>query len=306
MQALHLLARANVQRGDYKIARQSFEEAIQLSQRIGDDQSAYIAHQDIGLLLIRQGRYQEALAHTDETYKLANKVGAKKTAALSRVDRANALWRLGRSDEARAALSEAALMAEKEGAARDLSAHYQLAFSRMTLSEGQLKEARQRAQHALEKASTHIASVATLGQSTLGLIESLSGSRAGVAQCHEAEKIARDSKDPYLISETLLIRAEALLHQRDFEAAIKAASESQEFAARIGKQDSEWISYSIAARAAHNLGRLQVAQDYASRAEAALAQLEQHWGADNYKSYLDRPDIQLSRKQLGELVADKP
>src|SRR5688572_1134812 len=306
MQALHLLARANVQRGDYKVARQSFEEALQLSQRIGDDQSAYIAHQDIGLLLIRQGRYHEALDHTEETYKLANKVGAKKTAALSRVDRANALWRLGRYDEARAALTEAALMAEKEGAARDLAAHYQLALSRMTLSEAQLKEARQRAQRALETASTHIASVASLGRSTLGLIESLTGSRAGVAQCNEAVKIARESNDPYLISETLLILAEALLHQRNFEEAIKAALESQEFGARIGKQDSEWTSYSIAAQAAHNLGRRQEAQEYASRAEAALAQLEQHWGADNYKGYLGRPDIQLSRKQLGELIAVKP
>src|SRR5687768_18316334 len=107
MQALHLLARANLQRGDYKVARQSFEEALQLSQRIGDDQSAYIAHQDIGLLSISQGRYHEAVGHTEETYKLANKVGAKKTAALRRVDRANALWRMGRYDEARAALTEA-------------------------------------------------------------------------------------------------------------------------------------------------------------------------------------------------------
>ena len=306
MQALHLLARANVQRGDYKVARKSFEEAIQLSQRIGDDQMAYIAHQDIGLLLIRQGRYHEALDHTDETYKLANKVGAKKTAALSRVDRANALWRLGRYDEARAALREAAVLAEKEGAARDLSAQYQLALSRMALSERQINEARKPAQRALETASTNITSVATLGRSSLGMVEYLTGLRAGVAQCHEAVKAARESNDPYLISETLLIQAEALLHQRDFEGAIKAALESQEFAARIGKQDSEWISYSIAAQAAHNLGRPQEAQDYASRAETALAQLEQHWGADNYKSYLDRPDIQISRKQLGDLVAVKP
>jgi len=258
------------------------------------------------LLLIRQGRYHEALDHTEETYKLANKVGAKKPAALSRVDRANALWRLGRYDEARAALSEVAVIAEKEGAARDLSAHYQLARSRMMLSERQLDEARRRAQRALETAATHIASVATLGRSTLGLIESLTRSGAGVAQCHEAVKIARESNDPYLISETLLILAETLLHHREFEAAIKAALESQEFGARIGKQDSEWTSYSIAAQAMNNLGRPQEAQDYASRAETALAQLEQLWGAGNYKSYLGRPDIQLSRKQLGELIAVKP
>ena len=306
MQALHLLARAKVTQGDYTIARKSFEEAIQISQRIGDNTTALLAHQDIGLLLIRQGQYHNALPYTDETQKIANNLGAKKYIALSRVDRANALWRLGRYDEARTALNEAASMATKEGAARDLSSHYQMARARMALSERELTEARHNAQGAIAVASTHVTSVATLGRSTLGVVESLTGSRAGVNRCGEAIKMARDSGDPYLISEASLMAAEALLQLRDFEGAIKASLESQEFAARIGKQDSEWISYSIAAHAARSLSRHQEANDYALRAATALAQLEQHWGKSNYDSYLTRPDVQISRKQIGDMLAAKP
>ena len=306
MQAWHLLARAKVQQGDYTVARKSFEEAIQLSQRIGDNTTALLAHQDIALLLIRQGKYEEALRYTDETQKIANNAGAKKFTALSRVDRANALWRLGQYDAARAALNEAAPVAEKEGAARDLSSHYQLARARMALSERQLGDARQKAQGAIATASTHVKTVATLGQSTLGLVEALTGARAGIAQCEEGVKIARESGDPYLVSEALLMLAEARLKHRDFEGAIKAALESQEFAARIGKQDSEWIVYAIAAEAARGLGQSQAAQDYESRARTALAQLEQHLGKNNYNSYLTRPDVQISRKQIGDAVAVKP
>lgn len=306
MQAWHLLARAKVQQGDYTVARKNFEEALQLSQRIGDNTTALLAHQDIALLLIRQGKYEEALPHTDETYKIANNAGAKKFTALSRVDRANALWRLGRYDEARAALKEAATIAEKEDAARDLSSHYQLARARMALSELQLEDARQRAQGAIATASTHVKTVATLGRSTLGLVEALTGAPAGLKRCEEGVRIARESGDPYLVSEALLMLAEARLKHRDFDGAIKAALESHEFAARIGKQDSEWIVYSIATQAERGLGQSQAAKDYASRARTTLAQLEQHLGKNNYNSYLARPDVQISRKQIGDVVAVEP
>jgi serine/threonine protein kinase/Tfp pilus assembly protein PilF len=307
MQALHLLARAKVQQGDYTVARKSFEEALQLSQRLGDDTTALLSHQDIGLLLIRQGRYHEALGHTEETSKIANKLGARKFVALSRVDRANALWRLGRYDEARAALGEAASMAEKPGAARDLSSHYHLAHARMALSQRRLPEARNQSGQAISMSADHVVSAAILGRSTAGLVLALSGSvREGGAKCEEAVETARRSGDPYLISEALLLLAETLAQAGNSEGALKAALESQEFAKRIGKRDSEWLAYSIAARASRVLGRPQEAHDYASRATTSLSQLEQEWGKDNYNSYLARTDVQISRKQISEIIAVKP
>ncbi len=301
MQALHLRARAKVQHGDYQVARQSFEEAIQLSERIGDETTALIGHQDVGALLIRQGKYHEALPHADETFKIADKLGAKKFAANSRVIRANALWRLGRYDDARKALSEAAPMAEKEGAARDLASHYLLAVARIALSQRRLPEARQKATESVTRSADQVMTVAILGRSVSGVTLALTGSaRQGVAETNKALEMARKSADPYLISEALLLLAEALTQQGDWEASLNAAKESQEYSARIGKQDSEWLAYALAANAARNLARPTEAQDYATRANDALAQLEKLWGKENYNSYLARPDVQISRTQIGD------
>jgi hypothetical protein len=41
------------------------------------------------------------------------------------------------------------------------------------------------------------------------------------------------------------------------------------------------------------------------RADKLLPSIEQQWGSDNYGSYLKRPDIQLFRTQLNQLLADK-
>jgi tetratricopeptide (TPR) repeat protein len=307
MQSHHLLARAKVQHGDYAFARQNFDDALKLSQRIGDDTSACLAHQDIALLLLRQGKYPEALSHTDDTFNIANKLGAKKLAASSRVDRANGLWRLGRYDEARAALTEAAGMAEKPGAARDLASYYHLALARMALSERRLPKAREEAQQAITMSGNQVLTAAILGRSTLGSAEALSGSgREGAAKCQEALELARQSSDPYLISEALLLLAETQAQHGNWEAALKAALESQAPAERIGKLDSEWLAYSIAAQAARGLNRPQEARDYSTRAANALSRLEQQWGKDNYNSYLARTDVQISRKQISELVAVKP
>ncbi len=70
--------------------------------------------------------------------------------------------------------------------------------------------------------------------------------------------------------------------------------------ARLGKQDSEWVAWVIAARASRSTGDTTKAQDFAKRAADLLAGLPAKWGAENYNSYLNRPDIQFVRKQLSE------
>ncbi len=198
-------------------------------------------------------------------------------------------------------------MAENPGAARDLSSHYHLALARMALSERRLPEARREAAQAITTSANQVVTVAILGRSIEGLVQSLSGSaHQGGTRCQEALEIAKQSRDPYLVSEALLLFAETLAQAGDSEGASKAALESHELASRIGKRDSEWIAYAIAARASRTMGRQQEAHDYATRAANSLSQLEQEWGTDNYNSYLARTDVQISRKQISELLAEKP
>ena len=307
LQALALLARVKVQKGDYEAALKAFEQQLKLTQQFGDQPQTGLAHEDIGLLFIKQGRYPDALGHFEESYGIAKSLGVQKNVGLSLTDRANALWRLGRYDEARAALSEASSIAEHPDAAKNLSSAYYLALARMALSERRFAEAQAKAQQALALAGTQVKSMGIAATYTLGLVQALSGSsREGRIKCEEAVSMARESRDPSLLSEALLALAEVLVQAGDSAGALKASLESQEFFARFGKQDQEWLAWLVAARASRNMGDTQKADEYASHAESLLSGLQQKWGGDNYNTYLNRLDVQFSRKQLSELIAGKP
>jgi GH15 family glucan-1,4-alpha-glucosidase len=76
----------------------------------------------------------------------------------------------------------------------------------------------------------------------------------------------------------------------------------QKIFAQSGQKDSEWRALLIAARASDLAGDKVAAQDYASRADKACSELAQKWGAESYESYLRRPDIQLYRTQLAQIL----
>ena len=306
LQALALLARVKVQKGDYDAALQAFEQQLKLTQQLGDQPQAGLAHEDIGLLFIRQGRYPEALGHFAGSYAIAKSLGVQKNVGLSLTDRANALWRLGRYAEARAALGEASSVAERPDAAKNLSSAYYLAIARMALSERRFAEAQAKAQQALALAGTQIKSTGIAATYVLGLAQALSdAAREGRLKCEGAVTMARQSRDPSLLSEALLALAEALIQAGDSAGALKASLESQQLFARFGQQDSEWLAWLVAARASRSAGDTERAHEYASRAESLLSGLQQKWGGDNYNTYLNRPDVQFSRKQLSELIAGK-
>jgi eukaryotic-like serine/threonine-protein kinase len=307
MQVKHLLARAKVAKGDYEPALQTLNEALQLAQRIGDLGTMILAKEDIGLIYIRQGKYPTALAPLQESYDIAKSLRSAKNAALLLIDRSNALWRLGRYEEARLALNETAGYAEKPDTSRNVSASYNLALARIALSERRFADAQAKARVAIQLASEAVTSSATGGRSALGMAMSESGASNTAKQtCEEAVELARQSADPYLLSEALLALAHVLNRTGDNSGALQAAMESQQLFARSSKQDSEWMAWLIAASATAKTGDMSKAHEYATRAESLLSSLEQQWGSDNYRSYLTRPDIQFSRKQLSDLIAGKP
>ena len=304
MQAAQLLARAKVQKGEYDAAQQSLEQMLKLSQQLGESSTTGLAHEDLGILFIKQGRYPEALPHLQESYAIAKSLNTERNVALSLIDRVNAFWRLGRYDDARAALSEASPIAERPDAARDLSAVYYLAAARLALSERQFPEALAKAQKVIELATDQLKNRTIPATFIVGSAQALSGSsRQGQLKCQEAVEMARKSGDPFLLSEALLSLAEAMIESGNTAGALKNALESQELFARAGKKDGEWLAWLIAARASRSDS--QKGGEYASRAQEVLSQLQQKWGDDNYNTYLNRPDVQFSRKQLSEFIAGK-
>jgi serine/threonine protein kinase/uncharacterized protein HemY len=303
MQAAQLLARMKMQKGEYDAAQQGFEQTLKLSEQLGESSTTGLAHEDLALLFIKRGRYPEALAHAQESYAVAKSLDVKKTMALTLIDRANVLWRLGRYDDARAALSEASLIAERPEAARDLSAAYYLAAARLSLSERQFPEARSKAQRVLDVNTNQFKIPATF---TIGSSQALSGSsKSGQLKCQEALEMARQYGDPFLVSEALLSLAETMVASGNSAVALKQALEAQALFASSGNKDSEWLAWLTAAKASSGAGDNQTAQEYALRAQGALSELQQKWGDDYYNSYLNRPDIKFSRKQLSEFLAGK-
>ena len=93
-----------------------------------------------------------------------------------------------------------------------------------------------------------------------------------------------------------------MLQQKDGAGALENAIGVQKVFAQSGQQDSEWRALLIAARASDLAQNKSAAQDYASRADATCNALQQKWGADAYQSYLKRPDVQMYRKQLSDLL----
>jgi hypothetical protein len=80
---------------------------------------------------------------------------------------------------------------------------------------------------------------------------------------------------------------------------------AQPLFASSAQRESEWRAWLLSARSMRLEGDRSIAYDYAVRAEAARAALEARWGEDNYRSYAQRPDIQVRLKQLAQLLEAK-
>lgn len=300
-QAFALLARAKVQKGEYEEALKAFEEQLKLAQQLDDQSQAGTVLSDLGYVFITLSRYPEALTRIDQGYSIAESLGNEKDIGLGLVSRASVLWRLGRYDEAQASLAQASSIAGHADAGKNLAAWYSLAIARMALSRRQFQEAKVRSQQALALAGTSLKGTAVEANYTLGLALAFSGARPeGRSKCEQAVEIATQSRDPAFLSEALLALAQARLLSGDVDGALTTALTSQEILQRLGKQDSEWLAWAIAAQASRSTGDITNAQGFATRASDLLSGLSTKWGAENYTSYLSRPDVQTVRKQLSE------
>ena len=107
---------------------------------------------------------------------------------------------------------------------------------------------------------------------------------------------------PRQISSARLALAEALLAKGDAANALTLALQAQETFARLGSRHSEWRAWLVAAQASRRQQDQKKVDEFAAHAAGLLTALESSLGADEYKSYLSRPDVVQSRKQLDELL----
>jgi tetratricopeptide (TPR) repeat protein len=303
LQAWVLFARAKVQKGEYDPAWTAFEQVLKLAQALGDEAQAGLAHEDLGLILLKWGRHPEALQHFAETYRIAQSQGLKRNVYLSLIDRANCFWRLGQYEQARLALAEAAPFANQTDTPASASSQYFMTLARMALTQRDFPAAIVNSHRAFDLSNPNLPRTAIMASFTEGLAQAVSGSASGLAKCAQALQRARELGDPLMICEALVALAQAQLEARDAGAARKNSLEAQEISLRLRSPELESVSWLVAARASSSLGDLQKSQEYANNADKLLTGFQQLWGQDIYNSYLSRPDILTSRKQLNQLRA---
>lgn len=301
--ALTLLGRAYQDKGEDDTALKFFDQQFQLVKEAGDDAGIADSHMNVALLRgLNQERYPEALNELGEKLRIDEARKSDRGKAFAQMNRGNFLWQLGRYDEARTALDSAIEIATKpEAQLKTVQAWVHLIRGRMALSQLQFADAKKEGQLALDL-SEKFPDVALQAKYTMGLAAALSGSAAqGRTSCEEALAMAQKAKSRTLINSAQLALAEVLLLAKDAGAALQNALAAQKVFAQSGQKDSEWRTLLIAARASEMTGDKSAAQDYAARADAACATLQQTWGDDAYRDYLRRPDIQAYRQQLAQL-----
>ena len=303
-QALLLFGYANELQGNNEAALESFNEQLKLAEQVND--MAQVAHTRaaIGLVLANQERFTEALKYFDESYRLNLSLNLVPKAGYDLEHKGNLLWQLGHYSEARDALKRAFDIASRPGGVdKQLLAWIHLRRAQMALSELHSDEALAETRKAAALGDRQDKDFAIQITHTNALAELNSGtSRAGVEDCQKAVDMATRAGIPRQISSAQLALAEALLAKGDAANALTLALQAQETFARLGSRHSEWRAWLVAAQASRRQQDQKKVDEFAAHAAGLLTALESSLGADEYKSYLSRPDIVQSRKQLDELL----
>jgi serine/threonine protein kinase/tetratricopeptide (TPR) repeat protein len=304
-QALLLRGRAYKQKGDYKAALQSFEDQLKLAEQSGDQSQIAYSHGSIGSLLMVQEQYAEARQHFEEGRTRYKSLGNQLYEGYALMNLGAALWRLGNYDESRQMLQQAAEIAkQKAGSFVALQAAIDLVEAEISLSDRKFAEAEAKAKQALDLTGTEDKGVVVEANNLRGLSQALSGRpAAGLALCQQASDAVVSLTDPLLRAKAQLALAEVALMAGDAKRAVESAREAQPFFANSGMMESNWRAWLVAGLASQKLLDHDNAQLYLKNANDAFSSLAQKWGAETFKTYQARPDIQFYRSQLDQSSA---
>ena len=297
-QALLLRGRALRQKGDYGGALKAFA----LAEETGDQTQIANARGSIASLLLDQERYEEALKHFQEGRDLYKSLGYRLYEGYALMHTGETLWRLGRHDEARQMLLDSSRLAKEKGASfNGLQTAVDLVEAEMSLSERKFSQAVAKSRQALVLNAGEDKVAAVQGKYLLGLAQALSGrALTGQRLCQEASEGAAQLGDPLLLARSRLALSQAALLSGDSKRSLESARLAQAFFASVGLEESEWRAQLIAGLATLNEGDRDNARLWFANASERISSLEKKWGAEVFKRYLARPDIQLYRRQLDQ------
>jgi len=305
LSCLALLARVNLQKGDYAAAAKGQEELLRLALELNDQSQIALAHAERGSGLASEEKFTEALDHLNQAYSIYSSQGIQRSMGYNLADRAEILARLGRFDEARALLDQASAIANKPGGElKRLSIEVKLTLAKIALGEENFPAASIGADEVEKRAASEFMKAVAGAMIVSGLSRSYGGAKApGKQMTADAVNLAKQLNDPSTLAQAQLAFAQALLLAGDSSAASTNALQAEAVFARLSQPSSQWQALLVAAQASQNLGDKNAAREYAVRAGDTLSKLEQRWGSENFNSYLRRADVQRFRKQLDLLTS---
>jgi serine/threonine protein kinase/tetratricopeptide (TPR) repeat protein len=304
-QALILRGRAYKQKGDYKAALQSFQDQLKLAEQTGDQSQIAYSHGSIGSVLFAQEQYAEARQHFEEGRARYNSLGNQLYEGYALMNLGAALWKLGNYDDSRKMLQQASEIAKQKASSfTALQAAIDLVEAEISLNNRKFADVDAKAKQALELAGTEDKGVAVEANDLMGVSQGLSGrAAAGLALCQQASDTAVSLTDPLLRAKSQLALAEVALIAGDAKRALESARQAQIFFANSGMMESNWRAWLVAGLASQKILDHDNAQLYLKNANDAFLSLAQKWGAETFKMYQARPDIQFYRRQLDQSSA---
>jgi tetratricopeptide (TPR) repeat protein/predicted Ser/Thr protein kinase len=282
------IARAYRRKGDYAAAQQALNQKLELAQQSQNQGSIGDTHIELGALLLDQEQLPAALEHYETAVKLYGSTN-NFLIAFCNENRAHILAKLGRYEEANQLREE--LFKGKEGYIGLLPDLY-LNQAETSLSQRDWRQAIASSNETIKMGGPK-SNVTVRAQYVLAIARAETGAQKEAEHlCEQLIQATSNAGDFGLHSRTLLACAEVALKGKDAQTALTLATEAQQRFARGLQLESEWRAWAIASRANKELGHSDIAQQQMRNAEASRSKLEQQWGAEAFKKYAARPDIQ--------------
>jgi serine/threonine protein kinase/predicted negative regulator of RcsB-dependent stress response len=282
-QALILIARAKLDKAEFREALQRGRESLALTAKAGNPALVGLAEEVTGDAFLKLQNYPEALAH----FQFALKANPNEYNTLHCAD---ALWRLGRYREAEQTF--ATLPADVRDRP-DLRAEIDGILADMRLSQKKYRMASDLARTALRKPEEQSPAWILGLQVTSAKAEYLQGHVQSAE--HRLEKILSDANlqaGQEVYADAKLALAAVYAAQHSPQRAKPLAEAANAFFASTGQKESECLSLLALARIQRALGDGASAQKSAAKALDILSEFEHNWSISN------RPDLREASREL--------
>jgi tetratricopeptide (TPR) repeat protein len=214
------------------------------------------------------------------------------------LNRGQILWQIGRYKESHEAINAARAIAENPASGdKNLLAWTYLIKAQSDLSEQNYKSALAESRKAIELGGAQTGEIFVQATFIKGLANARSGNKqSAVELCRKAVEEAAKTGMTHLLLKSELALAEALLINNEPQEALNICLEMQNNSSNTENLFSQWRSFKIAAEASLKLNDNLKSKEFNISADQFLSKIENNLGAENYKNFISRPDVQSYRK----------